>query len=490
MSFSRRLDFKHRGKKRPPVVAVAIVSGPSVSSTAQTSTVVSWTLNVAATGKVDWGLTAGYGSSSAIRPSAITHAQTVSGLSPNTLYHYKVTGTDANSNTYDSGDLTFTTLADNPPVGGSLPSTIVTKQIIPLNSMPRPSVLVPSTDSVFGVQVTRLMNTANARPAYSSVYAWNCDGSLLALLWFQMFRGSDLTPLGNPSFGDKWSWSAITPTKAYSYVSPNIVRINTVSLTTGANTSTRNVTLTSPVSGTYTSIDWGGGEGKFSKNERFCFMWQKSGSAGLGIFDGVTERVVWEYTLQGTTSMSAIDHSRISWSGRYIEWAGTAQGTSDHQGTNIMDTVTLTRRQPRPAQEHGDFAQGRDGTDYFCHRNGVLGGFYRFRCSDGQQTRLTDMLGIHVSGTNILLPGYVGVSDYEGAYTGTATRGQLWLADLDDPSKGIAFGQTHLQGAANDTYDAQPRACWKPDGSQVAWGTRWQGDSTTYPYIAGVSLGL
>jgi glucose/arabinose dehydrogenase len=88
----------------PPAIS-AISAVPSSATAA-----VSWTTDEPSSSQVDYGTTAGYGASTTLDSTMVLdHGQTISGLSANTLYHYRVRATDAAGNTAVSTDGTFTT---------------------------------------------------------------------------------------------------------------------------------------------------------------------------------------------------------------------------------------------------------------------------------------------------------------------------------------------------------------------------------------------
>ncbi|MDZ7363133.1 MAG: PQQ-dependent sugar dehydrogenase, partial [candidate division KSB1 bacterium] len=71
-----------------------------------------WQTDEASDSQVEYGLTAGYGSSSPLDAALVTsHTVTLSGLQPNTTYHYRVKSKDAAGNLAASGDFSFTTNA-------------------------------------------------------------------------------------------------------------------------------------------------------------------------------------------------------------------------------------------------------------------------------------------------------------------------------------------------------------------------------------------
>jgi lysophospholipase L1-like esterase len=89
---------------QPPVINNI---GATATTTAATIT---WTTDEPSTSQVDFGTTAGYGSTTALDSTLVTsHSVPLSGLSPNTLYHFRVRSGDANQNVQTSGDQTFST---------------------------------------------------------------------------------------------------------------------------------------------------------------------------------------------------------------------------------------------------------------------------------------------------------------------------------------------------------------------------------------------
>jgi hypothetical protein len=89
----------------PPLISAVAASG--VSNTAAT---IGWTTDEPADTQLDYGTTTAYGSSSTLNPALVTaHSQTLAGLTPNTLYHYRVRSRDAAGNLATSGDQTFST---------------------------------------------------------------------------------------------------------------------------------------------------------------------------------------------------------------------------------------------------------------------------------------------------------------------------------------------------------------------------------------------
>ena len=96
----------------PPVIS-AVAASPAVQGAT-----ITWTTNEGRTSQVEYGLTTAYGSTTALDSALVTsHTVTLSGLTSNTLYHYRVRSRDASGNERISSDATFTTAGDTvPPV--------------------------------------------------------------------------------------------------------------------------------------------------------------------------------------------------------------------------------------------------------------------------------------------------------------------------------------------------------------------------------------
>lgn len=111
-------DFQ-LGANQPPVI-----SGVGVSNVTNASATVNWITDEASTSRVQYGLTTGYGMLTAVDNNEVTsHSQVLSGLSPNTLYHYRVISTNANGQS-TSEDYTFVT--SGPPAISAVTPTAIT----------------------------------------------------------------------------------------------------------------------------------------------------------------------------------------------------------------------------------------------------------------------------------------------------------------------------------------------------------------------------
>jgi len=100
------------------------ISGVTSSNITSTAATITWNTDALTTSNVDYGLTTGYGSSAPAVEDAtadsLGHSVALTGLTPNTLYHYQVKSKDASANEEVYIDMTFSTQADLPPVISSV----------------------------------------------------------------------------------------------------------------------------------------------------------------------------------------------------------------------------------------------------------------------------------------------------------------------------------------------------------------------------------
>lgn len=91
-----------------PAPVISAVQSSAITSSAAT---ISWTTDVSADSQVEFGTTTAYGSSSPLNSTLGTaHAVSLSGLSANTLYHYRVKSKNSSGVLTASSDYTFSTL--------------------------------------------------------------------------------------------------------------------------------------------------------------------------------------------------------------------------------------------------------------------------------------------------------------------------------------------------------------------------------------------
>ncbi len=100
------VDFTTKGKEG--AVALAI-SGIAVSEVTETGATIVWSTNRPARGQVQYGTTSAYDRTTPLSGEATSHRITLSGLSPNTTYHYRVRVQGGAGEEATSEDRTFKT---------------------------------------------------------------------------------------------------------------------------------------------------------------------------------------------------------------------------------------------------------------------------------------------------------------------------------------------------------------------------------------------
>jgi len=90
--------------------APLVISNVAAGAIASSCVTITWNTNVATNSQVQYGTTTAYGQSTTLDPLLVTaHSQPITGLTANTVYHYRVRSRDAANNLVESGDFTFTT---------------------------------------------------------------------------------------------------------------------------------------------------------------------------------------------------------------------------------------------------------------------------------------------------------------------------------------------------------------------------------------------
>ncbi len=99
---------------------IATITNVASGSIADTSAVITWTTDMTSDSQVDYGTTTSYGSQAGDASLVTSHSITLTGLTPNTTYHYKCSSTNGYG-TAVSSDHTFTT--NGPPIISNVQAT-------------------------------------------------------------------------------------------------------------------------------------------------------------------------------------------------------------------------------------------------------------------------------------------------------------------------------------------------------------------------------
>ena len=152
----------------PPTIS-AVQAGALTPSSAT----ITWTTDQPSDSQVEYGLTSSYGVATQLDTTAVTsHSQYVTGLTPNTVYHYRVRSRNAAGQLTVSPDLTFQT-----GTGGAVPLIVDTDIFSDADD-------VGALASAFGLQlkgearvVAIGVNTRTSRPAVAT-NSWKCAAAI------------------------------------------------------------------------------------------------------------------------------------------------------------------------------------------------------------------------------------------------------------------------------------------------------------------------
>jgi uncharacterized protein DUF1800/purple acid phosphatase-like protein len=152
---------RNSGGGGSPLLIVSSIASSNISSVGATIT---WRTNRPADSQVQYGVTTSYGNTVSLKTMEMNHQMTMIGLTPDTVYHYKITSKDEAGNLSTSGDLTFTTAKGGSPtptptpIPGPTPKPSPTPTPVPAPT-PNPKdlfILAPYTET-FGEEQARIL---------------------------------------------------------------------------------------------------------------------------------------------------------------------------------------------------------------------------------------------------------------------------------------------------------------------------------------------
>jgi hypothetical protein len=138
-----------------PLLIITSISSSNITGVAAT---ISWRTNRPADSQVEYGATTSYGNVVSLKTLVTEHQMTLFGLSPDTLYHYRVKSKDEAGNPSTSGDITFTTAKGGSP----------TPTPTPTPTPPPPGFPVIASFTASPIKIT---------PGQSSTLSWTVTGA-------------------------------------------------------------------------------------------------------------------------------------------------------------------------------------------------------------------------------------------------------------------------------------------------------------------------
>src|SRR5205807_9886250 len=95
-----------------------------VSATKLTDATIVWSTDQGANSTVEWGTTTAYGNTASASVLVTAHSLGVSNLTASTIYHFRVSSTNATGQSAASADNSFVTATDTTVTGAPLISAI------------------------------------------------------------------------------------------------------------------------------------------------------------------------------------------------------------------------------------------------------------------------------------------------------------------------------------------------------------------------------
>jgi hypothetical protein len=153
------------------------ISGVAAANATVTGVVVDWQTSAAANSQVEFGTTSSYGSITALDSTMVTsHQESLAGLKPATLYHYRVHSTDVAGTAAVSGDQSFTTAADTTP-----PTVSISSPTANATLSRTVNVTATATDDVAVASVQFKVDNANTGSAVTAApYSYSLNTTTLS----------------------------------------------------------------------------------------------------------------------------------------------------------------------------------------------------------------------------------------------------------------------------------------------------------------------
>lgn len=472
----------------------ASISGVTEGTPTTTGVAISWNVTPGAQGQIEYDTNSGapYASSSTLETSLLTfHSQTLSALTPGTVYYYRIRAVDASSVVSYSSEGSFTTAS-----AASRP-TITALTTAADNSDTLPAYLVASPDATWETEMMRLASTSGRETPYPKNSAWSKDATYVYLHGGRrILDGStyaDLGSVGTAAKADYPVWSNVTDTRMYGAddgQSTGTGRLWVCNVT-GPTWSILTDFTGGAVSGqtrAYGYVEIGNYEGSISNDDHLIALACNTSSSKSGQWDVIAYDPI-DNVVRGTLTNLGGQPSEcgVSQSGSYVYVNGIADGSGTFQGCRLYTSAMASVRQIVTYRPHLDMGYEDEAGTVEALINAQAGTSHRL--SDGTTTDLFPganpaIMGGHVSCRNLDYPGWSVWSDSQSA--NSAKRGYRQIVALkNDGSEDVMIFGNHHEVA--DIADNGNYAVPNRDLSLVMVTTRW-GGSTAYPVLFGMEV--
>lgn len=412
---------------------------------------------------------------------------TLTGLSPDTTYHYAVESLDAAGNVVVSSDDTFATTAGGGGDPGGFPTPQTgTTYVAWGGSLSEPGYLSETADPNFEGSITRISPSDGAdwHVGYPRRPVWNADESAMIV-----YRNGTPYLLDGQTYANEGSLSGVISSRTYwsatdsryawtSWQGQNVLyRAN-------PQAGTRSVYRTFSA---YSSVNHGIGEGRPSNDDRYHALWVDNSTTVL-IYDAQadTYRVV-------TVPDNDIDWVGMSPSGAYLLVDYRSTGTMNPYGTYAYNTADGSVHRHVGSGSHCDVVQDANGNDMIVHFAGSPIRVRATRISDGANFDVSfgAQSSGHVSGTSFQRPGYVSLSSHYNR-EGDPGWDQLISCKVDGSIETEVWAHARTyQTTSQYTYALSTFGVVSPTGTRMAWGGGWQrsttGTSVSHAYVVRIA---
>jgi phosphodiesterase/alkaline phosphatase D-like protein len=386
------------------------------SSTGNGATI-TWTTDEAATSQVEYGLTAGYGLTTGQNLALVTsHVVGLTGLIPRTTYHYRVKSQDDIGNPAVSGDYTFTTADNDPPVISNVAHTVrgMSVTFIWTTDEPSTSEVEYGTSPSYGSITSHDMTLVTEHRV-------SLTGLSPQTTYYYMVKSRNTSYLWGLSGGHTLTTSDVTPPAISGVYSTDITSNSaTVAWTTSEAATSLVVYGTSTSYGSTTSQDMtlvtshSVGLTGLSPQTTYHFKVKSSDAAGLSAQSG---DFTFATTDVGAPVISGVTAMNVTMTGAIITWTTDDPAESQVEyGTKATYGSITTLDTNRVTSHSVTLADLSPGTTYH----------YKVKSRDdsGLWAWSGDFTFTTVADPNSVVPGTSGTTPGAGGGTGTTITGE------------------------------------------------------------------
>ena len=385
-----------------------------------------------------------------------------------------------------------------PPVAGTdlCNGLIQDKLDHPMAALAKPAKGASYTDPQFGTRVVRItdvqadFSATVAKPAYSTMPAWNADESYLVLYVTQgsntghhLFDGNTYRHIRRldiqPTDLEHVVWSSTDPdllfyTYSWEMSGKSLRQLVRYRVSTGQKDVVRDIPNAAQPEAFKVDM---GGDPTYSSWDNDLFGFRRMSTSGN---TGFTFRL----SSGAESARTAGDAPQIAPSGtRYL------------QGQDVMSSATHTRLYARHGRtdEHGDFTMLASGEDVWASVQYDVAPYGTLVAQNLHTGAVTEIIGqgsgyryppsgTHFSGHAFKMPGWMAVSVIGNPNGQRVLDQEILLADLNTAK---VCRVAHHRSARNGPlgYWAEPHVNISPSGTRLLFASDWNGGATVDAYV-------